>query len=363
MKIAVLWTGLSGYLNACLKALASHEGVRLFVCHQVPDANAPYDDAQFAWIENRLVWRSERDLDQLGEKLHRFDPEILVFAGWHLAPYRRAARKHAQRSWRVMTMDNCWLATPKQRLAVLASPWFPRPLADAVWLAGERQASFARKLGFEQRNILRGIYSCDQIALEQIYLRRVHEGRALPKAFLFIGRFVEEKGIDFLAEAYKQYRDSFSDPWPLICCGTGPLQSRLEGQPGIELRGFVQPEQLGAVLGAAGCFVMPSRFEPWAVVVHEAVSAGLPVLASERVGSVVHLVQPGYNGFIFGQDDASELASLLNRVSTSSPHQLDEMSKASHLLSKQFTPARWANTLLQAYKFSGRYAPVSAAKG
>ena len=352
VKIAILWTALSGYLNACLKELAGRPGVGLFVCHQEAEANAPFDDAQFAWMRNRFVWRTERDLEPLESRLREFDPDILVFAGWHLAPFRKAAKQHAGISWRVMTMDNCWLATLKQRLAVLASPLFPRPLADAVWVAGERQAVFAGKLGFEQRNILRGLYSCDQPTIERVHLARLQDGRPLARAFLFIGRFVEEKGIDVLIEAYRRYRETVHNPWPLICCGAGPLQNQLKGQSGIEIRGFVQPEHLPQALASAGCFVLPSRSEPWALVIHEAVSAGLPVLASDRVGSVVHLVQPGFNGFIFDRDDVRGLASLLGRISTLTPSRLEEMSGASHMLSRQFSPVLWANTLLQSHQFS-----------
>jgi hypothetical protein len=84
MRIAILWTGLSGYLNSCLKALASHDGVRLLVVHQIPEANAPFDDAQFTWMMDRIVWRTEKDLGSLSDRVRGFDPEILVFAGWHL---------------------------------------------------------------------------------------------------------------------------------------------------------------------------------------------------------------------------------------------------------------------------------------
>ena len=41
---------LSGYLNACLKELASREGVELFVCHQVPDEAATFNSDPFSWI-------------------------------------------------------------------------------------------------------------------------------------------------------------------------------------------------------------------------------------------------------------------------------------------------------------------------
>ena len=349
MRAAVLWTGLSGYLNACLKELVSREGLELFVSHQASVPDAPFSDDQFAWIPRRLVWRSMVDFTSLRAQLRAFDPEIVVFCGWHVPGYRRIARELAERCFRIMAMDNCWKATPKQWLGTLIAPWYVRPLADAVWVPGERQAAFARRLGFEQRATLWGSLSCDQPMIETVHLSRLAAGRALPHSFLFVGRFVSDKGVDQLVNAYRLYRESSGDPWPLVCCGAGPLGSRLKGKPGIRVEGFVQPDHLRDLLASSGCLILPSTFEPWALVIHEATSAGLLVLSSEKAGAAVHLVQDNYNGFIFDGGDVKGLAARMSRVSNLSDARLDAMSQASHLLSKQFSPARWADTLLQAF--------------
>lgn len=346
MRIGVLWTGLSGYLNGCLRELANRDGVELFVSHRAPALDAPFDESQFSWIRNRFMWRTGSELQGLEKRLTEFKPDVLVFAGWAVPEYRSAAKAARGKCLRIMTMDNCWLATAKQRLATWAAPYYVRPLADFVWLPGERQAIFARKMGFEQRAILRGLYSGDQGRIEEVHMARVSAGAPVPHSFLFIGRFVSEKGIDTLVRAYEIYRASVSDPWPLVCYGAGPLRSLLENKPGIRIEGFLQPEQLRSRLGTAGCLVLPSDFEPWAVVVHEAASAGLLILASENVGSAVHLVQDNYNGYIFGGKDVRGLATLMKRVSMFPDKRLDEMSRASHLLSMQFSPSRWADTLL-----------------
>ena len=349
MRIAILWTGLSGYLNACLRELAGRDGVELFVCHSAPEIDAPFDESQFAWIPNRFMWRSARDLESLERRLHSFSPDILIQPSWSVPTYRHLARKSAGKYWRVMVMDNPWRGTLKQWIGILVAPYFLRPITDVVWLPGERQAAFARRLGFEQRAILRGSFSCDQPAIEAAHTDRLAKGEPLSRTFLFLGRLVREKGIATLVSAYEAYRKTHPAPWPLVCCGSGPLKSDLEGKAGIRVEGFIQPERVPEVMRAAGCLVLPSLFEPWALVVHEAASAGLPIIASENVGSAVHLVQPGYNGFIFDSDDANGLAVAMSRISDMSDAQLDQLSRASNTLSHQFSPKRWADTLLESF--------------
>jgi len=350
MRIAYLWTGLSGYMNACLREISARDGVELLVSHQLPDKEAPYDEDQFTWIPNRFAWRSHGDLDQLDARLREFAPEIMVVPSWHVPAYRRIARQFANRCWRVMVMDNPWRGTLKQRLGTLVSSVYVKPITDMVWLPGERQAAFARRLGFSQSAILRGSFTCDHPAFETVHNARIAQGQPLPRRFVFIGRMVEAKSVDKLAEAYRIYRQRETNPWPLICCGSGHLQSCLENEAGIRVEGFVQPAKMPELLASAGCLILPSQFEPWALVVHEAAAAGRLILASENVGAVTHLVQPGYNGFIFNNKDVAGLAILMSRVSAMTDTELDRMSRASYLLSLQFSPKQWADTLLHSYR-------------
>jgi len=350
MKIAFLWTGLSGYMNACLKELSGRDGIDLLVSHQMPSPEAPFDAEQFAWISGRISWRSESDLVDLERKLIEFSPEILVIPSWHVHPYRRVARRLSGKCWRVMVMDNPWRGSLKQRMGAFVSRFYVKPIADVVWLPGERQASFARRLGFSQDAILRGSFTCDNPAFAAVHNARVTSGLPVPKQFVFVGRMVAAKVVDSLLEAYKLYRKQNKDAWPLMCCGSGPMRSCFENQEGIRVEGFVQPEKMPQIMECAGCLILPSSFEPWALVVHEAAASGRLIIASENVGSVTHLVQPGYNGFISNNNDIHGLATLMSRVSSMSDTQLDQMSRASFLLSHQFSPKQWADTLLQSYE-------------
>ena len=98
----------------------------------------------------------------------------------------------------------------------------------------------------------------------------------------------------------------------------GPEAARLAGIEGVDLLGFVQPDSLPALLARSGCLVLPSRFEPWGVVVHEAAAAGLPVVCTSVAGAASRLVLDGYNGVVVPPGDPGALARALLRISGAS---------------------------------------------
>ncbi|MHB0981552.1 MAG: glycosyltransferase family 4 protein [Thermoleophilia bacterium] len=345
MRVAVLWARLSGYMNACLKALAQTERVELFVASIRVSEDAPFDESPFSWIENHYQWESDPDEDELISRLERFQPDVILAAGWHNSGYRKAFKCYEGRAIRVFSMDNQWLGRPKQWLGVFASRLYLHPICDAVFVAGERQAVFAHKLGFPQRRILRGVYSCDHEEFARIHFER-KKTLSEPRAFVFVGRFAPEKGAHVLVDAYRCYRETAPDPWPLKCYGTGPLQHLIQGVEGIECKGFCQPEDLPRELSMASCLLLPSTFEPWALVVHEAAAAGMAVIVSDAVGASVHLVQDGYNGYTVETGNAHELTQAMLRYSSMSRKERSTMGENSYSMSLQYTPSRWADTLV-----------------
>jgi glycosyltransferase involved in cell wall biosynthesis len=104
----------------------------------------------------------------------------------------------------------------------------------------------------------------------------------------------------------------------LIIAGDGPLRSRLVSEAaklGISSRvrflGFLNQSQLPAVYTGSDVMVLPSRYEPFAVVVNEAMCCGCPVIASDRVGAARDLVAPVKPGFIYRCGNLEALAAIL----------------------------------------------------
>jgi len=216
-----------------------------------------------------------------------------------------------------------------------------RSFVDVIWVPGERQKWFADKMGYRTSKCWTGVYTCDT----QLFNPERFESNVPQKRFLFVGRYVDVKGIRLLLDAYDRYRDRCPDPWELHCAGTGPHQTLMANREGIVNHGFVQPTQLPQLMKDSSAFVLPSHHEPWGVVIHEATSMGLPVVCSDAVGAGVHLVRDYFNGFVFECNDVENLTNSLLKISRISPRKLSEFRKCSRILSQQYSLSLWVETL------------------
>jgi glycosyltransferase involved in cell wall biosynthesis len=104
----------------------------------------------------------------------------------------------------------------------------------------------------------------------------------------------------------------------LFFAGEGPLRPQLELEAttlGVASRvrflGFVNQSQLPSIYTSADLMVLPSEYEPFAVVVNEAMCCSCPVVVSNRVGASLDLVLPVSPRFVFPCGDIDALASLL----------------------------------------------------
>jgi glycosyltransferase involved in cell wall biosynthesis len=107
----------------------------------------------------------------------------------------------------------------------------------------------------------------------------------------------------------------------LVFAGDGAQRTELESEAAargisekVQFLGFVNQSQLPRLYKSADLMVIPSHYEPFGLVVNEAMLCGCPVIASDRVGSVRDLITHAETGFVYpcGQTDA--LAPLLQLV-------------------------------------------------
>lgn len=341
MKVVVLWTRLSGYLNACLRELASRPDVELLVVHETQSHDAPFDERQFSWMMSRIGHTGRPDGDALLREIRAFSPDVLLVSSWNTVAYRHVLRRLRPGALRVLCMDTQWLGTLKQRLGTIISPWYVRSIYDVAFVAGERQACFARRLGFANDRIWQGILCPDTLTV-------VPESRTSPRPHVFgyLGRMSPEKGVRDLLQAYEMHVASSSTPWELHVAGAGPLLPEVGRHSDVVQCGFVQPAELGVWLMSIGCQVLPSRFEPWGVALSEAAAAALPIIATNACGAVPHLVHDYANGRVARTGDPRSLAECMNYVASLSDDQRLAMGRVSRGLASPYTPARWADTVI-----------------
>jgi colanic acid/amylovoran biosynthesis glycosyltransferase len=146
-----------------------------------------------------------------------------------------------------------------------------------------------------------------------------------PTYHLFVGRFVEKKGIAVIADAVRILR-SAGDATPVVFVGDGPLRPLLEDLrrevAGIELAGWLPPDAVTARMAGAWSLLVPSVVaangdaEGLPSVVPEAMAQGCAVIGSNE-GGIAEAVRDGQTGLLVPPGDATALARAMARIGDS----------------------------------------------
>jgi len=138
---------------------------------------------------------------------------------------------------------------------------------------------------------------------------------------LFASKLQERKNCAHLVEAYARLVQANGVPIPyLLIVGDGQERGALErqaaatGLDSIRFAGFRNQSELPRFFDLATVFVLPSRHEPWGLIVNELMNAARPVIVSDDAGCAFDLVQDGFNGYIFPTGDIEALTNALRRV-------------------------------------------------
>ena len=136
------------------------------------------------------------------------------------------------------------------------------------------------------------------------------EKQARPFVFLYVGRIVACKNLEVMLNAFIQAFGNREDV-ELHIVGGGDREEYLQGkyvQNNIKFLGRRFGNELVSAYHSSHVLILPSSYEPWGLVVNEAMAAGLPVIVSDQVGAAHDLVEGHETGFIFHFDDVEELA-------------------------------------------------------
>lgn len=167
------------------------------------------------------------------------------------------------------------------------------------------------------------------------YEREKYHGDTL----LYVGRLVEIKGLDLLLQAISRVK---TYDLTLTIVGDGVEEERLRDivrQLGldkkVEFVGFKEGEELYQYYHKSDIFILPSRLEPFGLVVLEAMCNSMPIICSKYVGCIPDLVDED-NGIVVDPYHIDLLAEAIDLLASDS-ERVKRMGQASYDKAKEFS--------------------------
>lgn len=345
-KILILYTELAGYTIKCLEALAK-KNVIIHIVHYPINSEAPFNFSSSVVFGN-INYYNKTDYNALSliKLCEAINPNLIYCAGWSNKDYLQVIKQNTKKRKTILGFDNKWFGSLKQHLSCLYARCFLTPHFNYAFVPGKQQFTFAEKLGFKKDTIISDAYSADVSLFNSIYEKQLHEKQLnFPQRFIYIGRYYDFKGIKELWQAFIELQTEMPNNWELWCLGVGDLEP--VQHPQIKHFGFVQPKDLELYLSQTSVFILPSRFEPWGVVVHEMAAAGFPLLLSNQIGAKEAFLNSPKNGFEFEAGNTVSIKNSLKKIIETPNKELMQMGNYSHTLAQNITPEIWAERLIK----------------
>lgn len=361
----------SPYRVPVYNCLASKENIDLHVCFMAHSETARKWSVEkslyrFTWAvlpgvqiyQTKLDWGLHLNMGLLLQFIRRA-PDVVVCCGYDCPTYYVAALY--ARIWRARLVlwsgSYQYRAITRNRWIQGFKSWFIRRF-DAYLAYGSGAADFLVHHGADRKRIAVGYNTVDIHYYIQQAARCRQDGsletlrKKYPGKIIFcIERFMGGKVPDLLLEALARMKQR---DWQCILIGWGPEESALKArasQPDligkVIFMDYHPPEKLVEFYCLARVFVLPSRREPWGLVVNEAMACGTPVVVSDGAGCSQDLIRQGENGFVYPATDINRLAEILDQI-IQDDDLCKKMGQNAQKDIQQYTPERYADNLLRA---------------
>lgn len=278
--------------------------------------------------------RSEFIYIRLKELIQAFNPKIIFVSGRMDMVYLRAVLGEKENRSIVMGSDEQFNINFKQLTKIIFSYFLYKRYFTHVWVPGNRQLILSKALGFSSERIITNLYSGDLSTFNKDSQKSITE----KKQFVYIGRLEHVKGFDLLLEAWRLIPNSEKLGWDLLIFGDGSLKRSISASDDIVYKGFKKQSEIISSISSDAVFVLPSRYEPWGVVVHEMAAIGLPLILSKEVGASDCFLIDNYNGKLLIKVDKYSIANAIKFFIHLNFSDRKKMGENSIELSKRINP-------------------------
>ena len=153
-----------------------------------------------------------------------------------------------------------------------------------------------------------------------------------------MGRLTYQKGFDLLLTAFAKIAAHYPN-WQLIILGEGQLRQQLENQKeslGLSNQ-VIFPGRISPpfpFLKSSQFFVMASRFEGFPMAHGEALTCGIPVIATDCPSGPREIIQDGINGILVPTENVSALATAMEKLMSNPTERQHLANHASEILAR-----------------------------
>ena len=270
------------------------------------------------------------------QSLEAFRPDVVVLSGYAHSTMRRTARWCRRKGipYGIVCESSCrnshcsgWRWLLKR---ILVAP-LVRNMAFGLPV-GHEAADYLQQLAGQERPMFffpntpdtsMFIREADWIRENPAIEQELREKLGIPsdkKIVLFAGRMIKAKRPADAIKAFFQLDRRIRDNAVLVMVGEGPLLPALREMTGIDTACIIFPgwlsdaRTLARLMAISRCLLLPSEHEPWGAVVNEAMAAGIPVVASDKVSAAIELVEPGIHGFLHAVGNVQQISSAMAQV-------------------------------------------------
>lgn len=236
----------------------------------------------------------------------------LVWKGFHAlvnAPVRRFAYSEAfdPRGWKGPLR--------MLRARIKYRRWGDR--LDGVLAFGVRGMNYFRAAGVPESKLIQFGYYFDPLKFpsHSTLTNNSQPSTNRPFDFLYVGRFIQLKGLDYLLRAWSRAEFPL-DQAKLTLLGNGPEESKLKslatqlGINNLHFEASVPHDRALERVAVADCLILPSQCDGWGAPISEALHCGVPVIATDRCGAY-HLLDRGERGQVVSHRDEAGLTRAL----------------------------------------------------
>lgn len=265
------------------------------------------------------------------DNVFRWDADAVLIYGWNYHSHLHAIRYFKDRIPVYFRGDSTLLDErpgPKQ----VARRWFLRQVyrhVDKAFYVGRNNKAYYSTHGLREDQLIFAPHAvdngrfCDEPG-DNYETKARSRRRELgfeddDFVVLFSGKLEPKKDPMLLLDAVREINNNRNKPMKLLYVGAGILEVELseiaKEDKNIQFLGFQNQRDMPVVYRLGDLFCLPSYSETWGLAINEAMAVGKGIITSDKTGSAIDLIENGNNGFIFRNQDKTDLIQCLIRAS------------------------------------------------